>query len=228
MRREQSSANINGRSAKTVAISPANSILTSPANSTESPSAVRSVLSRPMITVFGSSQARRGGQLYAESHRMGKLLAGAGFDVMTGGYRGVMEAASRGAHAAGGQVTGITLERFRERVNPFVMREIRTASFYDRFGWLVDRADGYIAMHGGIGTLAEVTFAWQELLLDMVPPRPLILVGERWRRVFKSFRSTLIGPRQMYQPITLVATPEQALKRLLMHFPQLASIAQRA
>jgi uncharacterized protein (TIGR00725 family) len=181
-----------------------------------------------VITVFGSSQARPGSQLYAASHKMGELLARAGFDVMTGGYQGVMEAASRGAHAAGAQVTGITLERFSDQVNPYVMREIRTVSFYDRFGWLVHRADGYIAMHGGIGTLAEVTFAWQELLLEMVPPRPLILVGERWRRVFKSFRSTLIGPRGMYRPITIVVTPEQAMKRLLAHFPRLAGLPQSA
>ncbi len=182
---------------------------------------------RPVISVFGSSQARRGSKLYVDSYRMGELLGRAGFDLMTGGYQGVMEAASRGAHAAGAQVVGVTMERFRDRVNPYVMREIRTTSFYDRFGWLVDRADGYIAMHGGIGTLAEITFTWQELLLKMVPPRPLILVGERWRRSFKTFRANLIGPRGMYDPIKIVATPEQARKRLLTHFPQVADLPQR-
>jgi predicted Rossmann-fold nucleotide-binding protein len=109
-----------------------------------------------------------------------------------------------------------------------VMKEIRTASFYERLVWLVDRADGYIAMHGGIGTLAEVTFAWQEVLLGMVPARPLILVGERWRRSFQGFRANLIGGRAMYQPVVIVATPEQALKRLVTHFPQLSSLPQSA
>lgn len=184
--------------------------------------------SRPVISVFGSSQARRGGQLYAASHKMGELLGHAGFDLMTGGYKGVMEAASHGGHAAGAQVTGVTLERFRDRVNPYVMKEIRTASFYDRLAWLVDRADGYVAMHGGIGTLAEVTFAWQEVLLGMVPARPLILVGERWTRTFKSFRANLIGARAMYLPIVIVATPEQAMEHLLTHFPRLASLHQSA
>lgn len=219
MTRSQSSATINDRSAQSLVMSSGKSADSKHATGSEPP--------RPVITVFGSSQARRGGQLYAASHRMGELLARAGFDLMTGGYRGVMEAASRGAHAAGAQVTGVTLERFRDRVNPYVIKEIRTTSFYDRFGWLVERADGYIAMHGGIGTLAEVTFAWQELLLGMVPARPLILVGERWRRSFKLFRSTLIGPRGMYRPITIVATPEQALKRLLVHFPRLVAAGAR-
>jgi len=220
MTRSESPAASNHRSAKSPGKSAGNAAGSKPGAAFRSP--------RPVISVFGSSQARHGGRLYAASHKMGELLARAGFDLMTGGYKGVMEAASRGAHAAGAQVTGVTLERFRDRVNPYVMKEIRTASFYDRFGWLVDRADGYIAMHGGIGTLAEVTFAWQELLLGMVPARPLILVGERWQRSFKTFRTSLIGPRGMYRPITIVATPEQALKRLLAHFPQLSSLPQRA
>jgi uncharacterized protein (TIGR00730 family) len=181
-----------------------------------------------VISVFGSSQVRRGSELYRAAHHMGILLGRAGFDLMTGGYKGVMEAASRGGHDAGARVTGITMARFRDQVNPYVMKEIRTASFYERFGWLVDRADGYVAMHGGIGTLAEVTFTWQAILLGMVPPRPLILVGERWERSFETFRATLIGNRATYRPVVLVATPEQALKRLLTHFPRLAPISQSA
>jgi uncharacterized protein (TIGR00725 family) len=173
---------------------------------------------RPVITVFGSSQARRGGKLYAASYAMGHLLGAAGFDVMTGGYQGAMEAASRGAHAAGARVIGVTMARFRDSVNPFVMEEVRTANFYERFGWLVDRADGYIAMHGGIGTLAEVSFAWQEILLGMVSTRPLILVGERWQRLFKSFRTNLIPTPGIFAPVTVVATPAKAVKLLTAHF----------
>lgn len=173
---------------------------------------------RPLITVFGSSQAQPGGKLYADSFKMGNLLGAAGFDLMTGGYTGVMEAVSRGAHDAGAHVIGVTMRRFAEGVNPYVMDEIRTSSFYERFGWLVDRADGYIAMHGGIGTLAEVTFAWQELQLALVPPRPLVLVGERWRRMFKSFRAELIRTPNIFDPMTLVNTPEEALKIVAAHF----------
>src|ERR1700674_4437698 len=82
--------------------------------------------------------------------------------------------------------------RFEDRVNRYVADEIRTANFYERFRWLVDRADAYVAMGGGIGTLAEVTFTWQELQLGMVSKRPLILVGPRWRALFKCFAEQLI------------------------------------
>jgi uncharacterized protein (TIGR00730 family) len=173
---------------------------------------------RPLITVFGSSQSNPGSRLYADSFKLGRLLGAAGFDLMTGGYKGVMEAVSSGAHQAGAHVIGITMRRFEDRVNRYVMDEIRTATFYERFGWLVDRADGYIAMHGGIGTLAEVTFTWQELQLQMVPPRPLVLVGERWRRLFQSFRAHLIRTPNIFDPMTLVATPKEALKVMSAHF----------
>lgn len=149
---------------------------------------------------------------------MGALLARCGFDVMTGGYTGVMEAVSRGAHGNGAHVVGITMTRFEDRINRYVLDEIRTANFYERFRWLVDRADAYVAMSGGIGTLAEVTFTWQELQLGMVPRRPLILVGPRWQALFKCFGEQLIPTPGVFDPMKLVETPEEAAKLLCGSF----------
>jgi uncharacterized protein (TIGR00730 family) len=170
--------------------------------------------SRPIITIFGSSQPQRGDELYESSMAMGALLGRAGFDVMTGGYKGVMEAASRGAHLSGAHVVGVTMARFEDRVNRYVKDEIRTANFYERFRWLVDRADGYIAMGGGIGTLAEVTFTWQELQLGMVPKRPLVLVGSLWRALFQAFTAHLIRTEGIFEPMKLVDSPQQAAEFL--------------
>jgi uncharacterized protein (TIGR00730 family) len=169
---------------------------------------------RPIITVFGSSQPRHGDELYEASVEIGALLGRAGFDVMTGGYTGVMEAASRGARRNGAHVVGITMGRFENRVNRYVKDEIRTANFYERFHWLVDRADGYVAMGGGIGTLAEVTFTWQELQLGMVPRRPLVLVGPIWRALFKAFTAQLIRTEGIFEPMTLVDSPADAAEYL--------------
>jgi uncharacterized protein (TIGR00730 family) len=173
---------------------------------------------RPLIAVYGSSAARRGDEVYAAGLAMGRLLGESGFDVMTGGYKGVMEAVSRGARAGKAHVVGITMARFEDRVNRYVMDEIHTANFYERFGWLVDRADGYVAMPGGIGTLAEVSFAWQELLLEIVPPRPLVLVGTRWRALYDSFIGNLVPTPNLYDVLTLAATPAEAVEFLCAHF----------
>jgi len=170
--------------------------------------------SKPLIAIFGSSQVRHGDPLYAQGIEMGDLLGRSGFDVMTGGYKGVMEAVSRGARAAGAHVIGITMAIFEDRVNRFVMDEIHTANFYERFGWLVERADGYIAMGGGTGTLAEVTFTWQELQLGMIPRRPLVLVGPEWSALYESWVKNLVPMRDMYKPLTLVDTPNDAAEFL--------------
>jgi uncharacterized protein (TIGR00730 family) len=178
----------------------------------------RAAPARPVITVFGSAQARLGGRLYAESRRMGELLGRAGFDLMTGGYDGVMEAVSRGAADAGAHVIGVTLDRFGSAVNSHVIHEIPTNDFYERFTWLIDHADGYVAMHGGIGTLTEVVFAWQELVVGTLSARPLILIGERWERLLRVFRDNLIAPSKIYAALTVVATPELAMRALTAHF----------
>ena len=60
------------------------------------------------ITVFGGSQPKEGDAAYAEAYQLGKLLAEAGHAVLTGGYIGTMEAASKGANEAGGHVIGVT------------------------------------------------------------------------------------------------------------------------
>ncbi|MGH7916697.1 MAG: LOG family protein [Candidatus Binataceae bacterium] len=173
---------------------------------------------RPLISVFGSARPHRDDELYAAGVHMGELLGAAGCDVMTGGYTGVMEAVSRGAHRAGAHVIGVTMRRFQDRVNRYVMDEIHTASFYERFGWLVDRADGYIAMHGGNGTLAEVTFTWQEILLGMMPKRPLILCGRPWRAIRDELAKSLVPAPHLFDPLTLVDTPDEAVEIIRAHF----------
>lgn len=175
---------------------------------------------KPLVVVFGSSAAKPGDALYRQAHRMGELIGRAGFNMMTGGYTGLMEAASRGAHQAGAHVIGITLKKFEDRANPFVRDDISTATFGDRFRWLIGRGDAYVAMQGGLGTLAEVSFAWQELAVGMIEPRPLILVGEAWRRMVACWQENLLTSADKYNFMALVDTPEQACALLADHFKQ--------
>jgi uncharacterized protein (TIGR00730 family) len=173
---------------------------------------------RPLITVFGSSRASQGDPLFDEGLKMGRALATNGFDVMTGGYMGVMEAVSQGAHDAGARVLGITMKGFEDRANPYVMDEIRTANFYQRFRWLIDRADGWVAMGGGMGTLAEMTFAWQKLSLRMFAERPLVLVGPQWHNVLSSWLQNMTVLEDDFRCLSVTATPEEACAALRAFF----------
>ncbi len=158
---------------------------------------------------------------------MGRLLGANGFDVTTGGYTGVMEAVSRGAAEAGAHVVGVTMSRFEDRPNPYLMNEVRVPNFYVRFRWLIDHVDGFIAMRGGMGTLAEMTFAWQKLSLRMFAERPLVLVGLGWRPVLDAWAENLTVTLDDYRDLTVVDSPKHAIDVLRAFFSR-TEAARRA
>src|SRR5438128_434322 len=63
----------------------------------------------PCVTVFGSARFDEHHRYYAIGREVGRLLARAGFTVMTGGGPGVMEAANRGAKDVGGRSIGCNI-----------------------------------------------------------------------------------------------------------------------
>lgn len=145
-----------------------------------------------IVSVFGGAAPKPASAPYAEAQQMGRLLAGAGYVVATGGYSGIMEAASRGAAEAGGHVVGVTcglLENWIEglRANQWVKEEIKYASLRERLFHLVEFCDAAIAMGGGIGTLSEISLTWSLLQTGEIAPKPLILVGAMWRVSFETF-----------------------------------------
>jgi uncharacterized protein (TIGR00730 family) len=143
------------------------------------------------VTIFGGSEPRPGQAAYAEAQRLGSRLAAAGFNVITGGYVGTMEAVSRGAAEAGGHVIGVTcdeIEAFRPNgPNPWVMEERRCVTLRERIYTMVSACDAAIALPGGCGTLVEVAFMWNHLYIQALPPRPLILVGMGWQQSMEIF-----------------------------------------
>jgi uncharacterized protein (TIGR00730 family) len=140
------------------------------------------------ITVFGGSQPKPGDPVYEQALHLGKLIGGAGYTVLTGGYIGTMEAVSRGAAEAGGHVIGVTcdeIEAWRPvRPNPWLTEEMRFPSLHQRLFALVDHCDAALALPGGVGTLAEISLMWNQLLAAIIPPRPLITIGTGWQAVF--------------------------------------------
>jgi uncharacterized protein (TIGR00725 family) len=143
------------------------------------------------VTVFGGAQPQPGQPAYQEAYNLGHLLAENGHTVLTGGYIGVMEAVSRGAAEAGGHVIGVTcddIEAWRGiKANAWVREERHYTGLRERLFALIDGCDAAMALSGGVGTLAEITLMWNQMLIDAIPPRPLIAVGPAWRNVFSIF-----------------------------------------
>lgn len=148
-------------------------------------------MSAPLrVSVFGSASAPDGEKLYEDARELGRLLGSAGCSVTTGGYGGTMAAVSRGASEAGAHVVGVTLapwSRFELVANPWVKEELARPTLIARLERLVD-ADAFIALHGGLGTLGEVTLVWQLAQAMEIPASPLVLVGSRWRSLVDALR----------------------------------------
>lgn len=152
-----------------------------------------------IIAVYGSAHVLPGSAEYEAARRVGGALAAAGYAVMTGGYGGIMAGASQGAAEQGGHVIGVTVNGVKlesERiVNPWVVEEIPTNSMRERLHILVDRADGYVVMPGGVGTLQELAEAWQMQRLAEVP-RPLVVFGGFWRPFIEELQRSAYVPRE--------------------------------
>ncbi len=143
------------------------------------------------IAVYGGAAPKSGEPAYEEARQLGFLLAKAGHTVMTGGYIGVMEAASRGAYEAGGHVIGSTctqLEEWRKvKANAWVKEEWQFATLRERMYALIDNCDAAIMMPGGVGTLAELAVMWNEEIISIKSPRLMVLVGKGWQKTIATF-----------------------------------------
>jgi uncharacterized protein (TIGR00725 family) len=166
------------------------------------------------ITVFGGSRAKPDSEEYQEALKLGRLLVEAGFEVASGGYAGVMEAISRGAHEAGGHVVGVTMEQFKASPNPFLNKIEPSADFYARLQKLIRESVGYVALRGGMGTVTEISLVWNKLMMRVLPPRPLVLVGPCWPCAIECLREHLVVSDEDLTHLTFAASAEEAVQTL--------------
>ena len=167
------------------------------------------------VSVFGSSRLAPGDDEYEAARRLAGLLTADRWTVITGGYAGVMEAASRGAAEAGGRPTGVTIRSWSERIraNPWVTREIATDDIFDRLRSLLD-SEVLVAVAGGVGTLAELALAWNLQQASDATPRPIIAMGRRWEAMMPGFREHLIDRTADQEIIRLLPGPEEVVAAL--------------
>ena len=172
-----------------------------------------------LISVFGSSMPHPGSADYEAARDLGRRLAQAGFAVQTGGYAGVMEAASRGANEAGGHVVGVTCAPFETsdsvEPNAWVKAVVRQPSLRDRVFYLAANCDGIVVMPGGVGTLSELALAWSLVQVKEIPPKPIVLVGGLWQRTLAAFVDRAYVYPQHAALLTLVRTPAEAVNVLV-------------
>jgi uncharacterized protein (TIGR00730 family) len=178
-------------------------------------------IDRPAVTVFGSARVREGHPAYDEARVVGRLLAEAGFAVVTGGGPGVMEAANRGAREGGGLSVGFNIQLPHEQQsNPYLDIGLTFNHFYARKTMFVKAAEGFLIFPGGFGTLDELFESLTLIQTGKVLHFPVVLFdSDFWQPMLDWVRERplaegMVSPEDV-ELLTLTDDPRQAVATIV-------------
>lgn len=148
----------------------------------------------PAVSIFGSARCKKSDPLYSKTYELAKALGKNGFNIITGGGGGVMEAANKGARDAGVKSVGLNIELpLEQKPNRYANIRLHFRYFFVRKVMFVKYAIAYVIMPGGFGTLDECFEALTLIQTKKVKPFPVVLVdSEYWRGLVEWMRNTLV------------------------------------
>ena len=151
-------------------------------------------IDRPAVALFGSARVGEDHPAYAAARVTGRLFAGRGWAVVTGGGPGVMEAANRGAKEGGGLSVGFNIELPHEQSpNGYLDIEYTFAHFYVRKVCFVKPSEGFVIFPGGFGTLDEMYEALTLIQTGKVKHFPVVLFdSDYWGEMLDWIRDRLL------------------------------------
>jgi len=171
----------------------------------------------PAVTIFGSSRAKPQSTAYKNTIKVARLLVENGFNVISGGGPGIMEAANKGAAEAGGKSVGLHIELPKEQQpNEYANVRLAFKYFFIRKVMFVKYAVAYIIMPGGFGTLDELFEALTLIQTKRIRSFPVILMDSRfWNGLLDWLKNSLISAKTLSESdleiFSVVDTPEEAV-----------------
>ena len=149
----------------------------------------------PCVTVFGSARFKEDHPYYSLGREVGRRLAEAGFNVMTGGGPGIMEAANRGAKEAGGLSIGCNIQLpLEQKPNPYLDHFVEFEHFFIRKVMLVKYSSAFVVLPGGFGTLDEAFEVITLIQTRKLESFPVVaLGGAYWEQLTEFLMNTLVG-----------------------------------
>jgi uncharacterized protein (TIGR00730 family) len=178
----------------------------------------------PAVTIFGSARTPKTDHYYKATVELAKGLAKNKLAVITGGGPGIMEAANRGAAAAGGKSVGLNIELPHEQKgNPYANLPLHFHYFFSRKVCFVKYSVAYVFMPGGFGTLDEFFEVVTLVQTERVPRCPLILFGReywtgllRWMKTQMQDKNKFIGPADL-ELFTITDDPQEAVDLIIAY-----------
>lgn len=133
----------------------------------------------PSVTIFGSARVDENHPYYKQANELASMLGEHGYNIITGGGPGVMEAANRGAYAHENvESIGLNIELPEEQEpNPYITKGRSFDYFFSRKVMLVKYSMAYVIFPGGFGTLDEMFEALTLIQTRKVWGVRLFLIG---------------------------------------------------
>jgi len=166
------------------------------------------------ITIFGSAIPRKDDAQYKFAYELGAALAKEGFNICTGGYGGIMEAASKGAYDNAGYVYGVTIELWNKEPNQYLTVEVREEKLFERITKLLELGDAYIILQGGTGTLLEFSAVWEYANKNLQQPKPIICNSNMWKEIVDVMNKQMIVENRRTDLIRCFDTVEEIVEYL--------------
>jgi uncharacterized protein (TIGR00730 family) len=130
----------------------------------------------PCVSIFGSARTKQGDDAYEKTVLIARKLAEAGYNILTGGGPGIMEAGNKGAREGGGRSVGLNIRLpMEQKPNPFADMHLEFKYFFVRKVMFIKYAQAYVGMPGGFGTLDEIFEAITLIQTNRIKPFPVIL-----------------------------------------------------
>ncbi len=153
----------------------------------------------PCVTVFGSARAQSNDPVYITAVETARLLAKAGFGIITGGGPGIMEAANKGAQVGGNLSIGCNIElAFEQAPNQFLDVSLDFRYFLVRKTMFIKYSSAFIIFPGGFGTMDELFEALTLIQTKKVSNFPVILYGSKyWQGLLNWIRETMLAEEKV-------------------------------
>jgi uncharacterized protein (TIGR00730 family) len=151
------------------------------------------------VSVFGSARTVESSEYYQAAVETGKLLAEAGFEIITGGGPGIMEAANRGAFEAGKISVGCNIELpFEQAANRYQNKSLTFKYFFVRKTMFIKYSNAYVIFPGGFGTLDELFEALTLIQTRKIRNFPVVLFGSSyWKGLLAWLTSTMLNEKNI-------------------------------
>src|SRR5579884_69309 len=153
----------------------------------------------PSVTIFGSARTHPEDPSYQAAVETARLLAKAGFGIITGGGPGIMEAANKGAQEGGNCSIGCNIELpFEQSANPYLDISLDFSYFFVRKTMFVKYSNAFIIYPGGFGTMDELFEALTLIQTKKVSHFPVILSGSKyWEGLINWIRDTMLATEKI-------------------------------